>query len=71
MNNAQCALRLEVTFLALSDEYGDDPCEVLIDLLADTRHWCDSTGRNFDDLDAQACRHYLAETNEERNHTRE
>jgi len=64
MNNAERSNRLEVAMLALREEYGDDRCEFLIDLLADARHWCDHHALSFDELDRQARRHYRAETNQ-------
>jgi hypothetical protein len=65
MNNAERAVRLEIAMLALREEYRDDACEWLVDLLTDARHWCDSNNRSFAELDGQAHRHYLAELDEE------
>ena len=46
--------------------YGDDDIESnLIDLLADAMHWCDSKGRDFHYVLAQACRHYIHELNDQ------
>lgn len=64
MNNARRSNRLEVVMLTFREEYGDDPCEFLIDVLTDARHWCDHNAQSFDELDRQAYRHYLAETNQ-------
>ena len=68
MNNAQRAIRLELAILALREEYGDDPCEGLIDLLTDARHWCDRNAHDFAELDRQAYQHYLTEIHAERSH---
>jgi len=47
-------------------DYGDDDIESnLIDLLADAMHWCDSKGRDFHYVLAQACRHYIHELNDQ------
>jgi hypothetical protein len=42
----------------------------LIDLLADAMHWCDETGEDFHYALCVACKHYLAEVNEEQTDAR-
>jgi hypothetical protein len=44
---------------------GDDLHTSLIDLLADTMHWCDMNGEDFHLALAQACRHYIHELNDQ------
>lgn len=38
-----------------------EPEDVVSDLLADIRHWCDVHGLDFESLDARAHMHYLEE----------
>jgi len=46
--------------------YADDGLFTgLIDLLADTMHWCDESGEDFHYALCIAGKHYLAELNEE------
>lgn len=46
-------------------QYGDDLVESnLIDLLADSMHWCDANREDFHYILAQACRHYVNELND-------
>ncbi len=42
---------------------GDDLHTSLVDLLADSMHWCDLNGEDFHLAFAQACRHYIHELN--------
>jgi hypothetical protein len=42
----------------------------LIDLLADAMHFCDQTGEDFHYALCIACKHYLAEVNEEQTEER-
>ena len=44
---------------------GDDTATSLVDLLADTMHWCDVAGEDFHWALAQACRHYVHELNDQ------
>ena len=39
--------------------------EILIDLLADARHWCDRHAENYANFDRQAYQHYLVELSEQ------
>jgi hypothetical protein len=67
VDNAQRSNRFEAAMMSLHEEYGDDPQAVLIDLLADARHWCDAHGESFAELDRLAYRHYLAEVHQPTN----
>ncbi|TXT36761.1 MAG: Uncharacterized protein FD138_894 [Planctomycetota bacterium] len=49
---------------------GDDLHTSLVDLLADTMHWCDYTGDDFFLALAQACRHYIHELNDQQHDER-
>lgn len=44
---------------------GDDLHTSLVDLLADSMHWCDLNGEDFHLALAQACRHYIHELNDQ------
>jgi hypothetical protein len=37
----------------------------LVDFLTDAMHWCDESGEDFHYALCVACKHYLAEVNEE------
>jgi len=51
--------------------YSDVDCYVcLIDLLADAMHWCDQSILDFHYALAVACKHYLAELNDEQTEER-
>ena len=72
LDNAQRSNRLEVAMLALGEEYDDEPCTILIDILTDARHWCDHNAQSFAELDRLAYQHYLAEIHEQqRSHDHE
>ncbi len=44
--------------------YSDSDAKLnLVDLLTDTRHWCDQNAESFGELDRTAYQHYLAERN--------
>ena len=63
LSNAERAARLELAIMDYNDEY--DAVANLIDLLADARHWCDTSGRSYGDLDRVAHAHYLAKLESE------
>ena len=42
----------------------------LVDFLADSMHWCDSTGQDFFLALAQGCRHYIHELNDQQHDER-
>lgn len=44
---------------------GDDLHTSLVDLLADSMHWCNLNGEDFHFVLAQACRHYIHELNDQ------
>ena len=61
------ALRSHATHGGLAqDAMEDDARDVLADLLADARHYCDRYGLAFGEIDALAHRNYSAEVVEER-----
>jgi hypothetical protein len=61
MNNAERTNRFEVAMLAIEDLYEDALPALLVEVLADARHWCDRHDRSFWEIDRQAHRHYLTE----------
>ena len=61
MNNAQRSNRFEVAMLALDELYEDELPALLVEVLADARHWCDAHGFDFAALDRRAYQHYLHE----------
>jgi hypothetical protein len=64
ITNAERAVRFELALMHYNDEF--DPVANLTDLLADARHWCDTSGQCYGDLDRMAHDHYLAELEAER-----
>lgn len=44
-----------------SGDWKYDRDSVIVDLLADLRHYCDENGKDFAQLDGRAYRHYLTE----------
>jgi hypothetical protein len=66
MTNQQRAAQAEKALA----QYDDLPESALIDLLADTMHWCDLSGHGFHIALAQACRHYINELNDDQHDER-
>ena len=59
------------TFAIALERYGTgNPQEVLVDLLTDAQHWCDTNGEDFHISLAMACRHYLHELNDQQHDER-
>jgi hypothetical protein len=70
--NRQRADRARQTIIGYSDDtYSDGEAFTgLVDLLADSMHFCDATGQDFFHALAQACRHYIHELNNEQHDER-
>ena len=62
MNNARRAKTFEK---ALASYGSGNPQKILIDLLADSQHWCDANCEDFHIALAMACRHYIHELNDQ------
>ena len=62
-SNQQRADRCQKAITAYSDD--DDDHSNLVDFLADAMHWADANGDDFHLALAEACRHYLAELNDD------
>ncbi len=62
LTNQQRATHCEQVLTAYSD---DDAFTNLTDLLADAMHWADATGQDFHYALCLACKHYVAELNDE------
>jgi hypothetical protein len=60
-SNAERSNRFEAAMLALGDLYEYELPMLLLDLLADARHWCDAAGLSFAEFDRRAYDHYLHE----------
>ena len=66
MNNSERAARFATILeMVAKTDSADLEQSMLIDLLADAMHWCDSKGRDFHYVLAQACRHYIHELNDQ------
>ena len=62
--------RVERCRKALTKYSDDDRFLCLIDLLADAMHWCEANGEEFHYAFGVACKHYLAERNDEQTEER-
>jgi hypothetical protein len=67
MNNRDRASNFATALEAVAGKEGrvSTEQELLIDLLANAMHWCDTTGEDFHIALAQACRHYIHELNDQ------
>jgi hypothetical protein len=66
-SNRQRVDRFQHAITAYSD---DDDQSSLVDLLADAMHWCDANSQGFHYALCVACKHYLAELNDEQTEER-
>jgi len=55
---------------ALAAYANDDTFTNLVDFLTDAMHWCDASGEDFHYALCIACKHYLAELNDEQTEER-
>ncbi len=65
MTNDERSNRFEDAMLATEELYDYELPTMLIDILADARHWCDQHDESYWDIDRLAQQHYLAEIAEE------